>query len=87
MNDYALAEVHWRAVWKVWYDRLQECTNPFETNANLDECSNAEKVEATKFKQIVGSLRYICNSKLDICFAEDTWMIIGNLISQQLKEC
>jgi len=43
-------------------------SNPSETNAKLDECSNEEKVEPTEFKQIVGSLRYICNSRPYICF-------------------
>jgi hypothetical protein len=44
-------------------------TNPSETNAKLDECNNEEKVEATEFKQIVESLRYLCNGRRDICFA------------------
>jgi hypothetical protein len=44
-------------------------TNPSETNAKLDECINVEKVEATEFELIVGSLRYLCNSRHDICFA------------------
>jgi hypothetical protein len=44
-------------------------SNPSETNAKLDECSNEEKVESTEFKQIVGSLRYLCNNRPDICFA------------------
>jgi hypothetical protein len=41
-------------------------SNPSETNAKLDECSNEERVEPTEFKQIVGSLRYLCNSRPDI---------------------
>jgi hypothetical protein len=41
-------------------------SNPSETNARLDECSNEERVEPTEFKQIVGSLRYLCNSRPDI---------------------
>jgi len=44
-------------------------SNPYETNAKLDECSNEERVEPTEFKQIVGSLRYLCNSRPEICFA------------------
>ena len=44
-------------------------SNPSETNAKLDECTNEERVKATKFKQIVGSLRYLCNNRQDICFA------------------
>jgi hypothetical protein len=44
-------------------------TNPSETIAKLDECINVEKVEATEFEPIVGSLRYLCNNRHDICFA------------------
>jgi hypothetical protein len=44
-------------------------SNLSETNVKLDECSDEERVEPTEFKQIVGSLRYLCNSRPDICFA------------------
>lgn len=44
-------------------------TNPSEINAKLDEFSKEEKVEATEVKQIVGSLRYLSNNRLDIYFA------------------
>jgi len=43
-------------------------SNPSKTNAKFDECSNEEKVEPTEFKQIVGSLRYLCNNRPNICF-------------------
>jgi hypothetical protein len=43
-------------------------SNSFETNSKLDECSNEERVEPTKFKQIVESLRYLCNNRPDKCF-------------------
>jgi len=35
----------------------------------MNECSNEDRVEPTEFKQIIGSLRYLCNSRLDTCFA------------------
>jgi len=38
-------------------------------NTKLDECNNEERIEPTEFKQIVGSLRCICNIIPDICFA------------------
>ncbi|MCH83764.1 copia-type polyprotein, partial [Trifolium medium] len=44
-------------------------SNPSETSLNLDECSDEEKVNSTLFKQIVGSLRYLCNSRPDICYS------------------
>ncbi|MCI00734.1 hypothetical protein A2U01_0021756, partial [Trifolium medium] len=42
-------------------DRFEmiECkaiSNPSDTNLNLDECSDDEKVDSALFKQIVGSL-------------------------------
>ncbi|CAJ2662467.1 unnamed protein product [Trifolium pratense] len=44
-------------------------SNPSETNTKIDECSDEEKVDPTVFRQIVGSLRYVCNSRPDICYA------------------
>ncbi|CAJ2645977.1 unnamed protein product [Trifolium pratense] len=43
-------------------------SNPSETNTKIDECSDEEKVDPTVFRQIVGSLRYVCNSRPDICY-------------------
>jgi len=44
-------------------------SNPSEINLKLDECSKEEKVDSTMFRQIVGSLRYLCNSRPDICYS------------------
>jgi len=57
-------------------------SNPFETNVKLDECSNEERVEPTQFKQIVGSLRYLCNIRPNICFAVS---IIGRFMNDPRK--
>jgi hypothetical protein len=43
--------------------------NPSETNSKLDACSDMEKVDSTMFRQMVGSLRYLCNSRPDICYS------------------
>ncbi|PNX79017.1 putative copia-type protein, partial [Trifolium pratense] len=40
-------------------------SNPSERNTKLDECSNEEKVDSTMF----GTLRYVCNSRPDICYS------------------
>ena len=48
---------------------MKDCnsvSNPSETNSRLDECSEEEKVDSTMFRQIVGSLRYLCNSRPEI---------------------
>lgn len=41
---------------------------PVEVNVKLERNSEEEAVDDTLFKQIVGSLRYICNIRPDICF-------------------
>jgi len=51
---------------------MKDCnsvSNPSETNSKLDECSEEEKVDSTMFRQIVGSLRYLCNSRPNICYS------------------
>ncbi|KAK2457600.1 hypothetical protein QL285_004854 [Trifolium repens] len=42
-------------------------SNPSETNSKLNECSEMEKVDPTLFRRMVGTLRYVCNSRPDIC--------------------
>ena len=44
-------------------------SNPSETNSKLDECIEEEKVDSTMFRQIVGSMRYLCNNRPDICYS------------------
>jgi hypothetical protein len=51
---------------------MSDCTyamTPMETNLKLEKNENEDAVDPTMFKQIVGSLRYLCNSRPDICFA------------------
>jgi len=43
--------------------------SPIEANPKLEKCGEEEKVDATLFKKIVGSLRYLCNSRPDIGFS------------------
>ncbi|KAK2372692.1 putative mitochondrial protein [Trifolium repens] len=52
--------------------KLENCKiaiTPSDTNQKLDSDSDGEDVDATTFKQLVGSLRYLCNTRPDICFA------------------
>ncbi|CAJ2657083.1 unnamed protein product [Trifolium pratense] len=51
---------------------MSDCTyaiTPMETNLKLEKNESEDAVDPTMFKQIVGSLRYLCNSRPDICFA------------------
>jgi len=42
---------------------------PAETNPKWVSSYEGEAVDSTLFKQLVGSLRYLCNSRPDICYA------------------
>ncbi|XP_050918539.1 secreted RxLR effector protein 161-like [Lathyrus oleraceus] len=44
-------------------------SNSSETNSKIDECSEEERVDPTVFRQMVGSLRYLCNSRPYICYS------------------
>ena len=51
---------------------LENCKvaiTPADTNQKLDSDSAGEDVDATTFKQMVGSMRYLCNTIPDICYA------------------
>jgi len=59
------------------YDKPEEvCSEvinaptPIEVNLNLEKNTEEEKADSTLFKQIVGSLRYLCNRRPDICYAK-----------------
>ncbi|CAJ2638397.1 unnamed protein product [Trifolium pratense] len=52
---------------------------PMEANLRLEKNQNEEAVDPTMFKQIVGCLRYMCNSRPDICF------VVG-LVSRFMEE-
>ena len=43
-------------------------TSPIDVNIKLTKDEEGEAVDETLFKQIVGSLRYVCNSRPDLCF-------------------
>jgi hypothetical protein len=50
---------------------MTECksiSNPSDTNVKLDECADEEGVDPTLFRQMIGSLRYLCNSRPNIVF-------------------
>jgi hypothetical protein len=56
------------------FDML-ECkamTTPMETNLNLPVDTSSELVDATLYRQIIGSLMYLTNTSTNICFAMNT---------------
>ncbi|XP_050878860.1 uncharacterized mitochondrial protein AtMg00810-like [Lathyrus oleraceus] len=50
-------------------DDLTPTSSPVEQNLKLEKHGEEDKVDATLFKQIVGSLRYVCNNRPDIGFS------------------
>ena len=50
-------------------DVLNPASSPVEPNVKLEKNEEEEKVDVTLFKQIMGSLRYLYNSRPDIGFA------------------
>ncbi|KAE9591253.1 putative RNA-directed DNA polymerase [Lupinus albus] len=42
-------------------------STPTATNEKLDKDEEGEEVDDTRFKKIVGCLRFLCNSRPDIC--------------------
>lgn len=64
---------------------LNDCntiTNPYETNAKIVECYDEDKVKTTLYKQIVGSLRYLCNNRPDFYYVAST---ITRIMSEPMK--
>jgi len=56
------------------FDML-ECkamNTPMETKMKLLVDTSSELVDVALYKQIIGSLMYLTNTKLDICFAVNT---------------
>ena len=45
---------------------------PMELNLKLLRNASSESVDATMYRQMIGSLMYLTNTRLDICFAVNT---------------
>ena len=61
---------------------MLECKSmntPMETNLKLLVDTSSELVDATLYRQIIGSLMYLMDTRLDICF-------VVNTLSQYLVE-
>ena len=60
-------------------DDSNPASSPVEPNVNLEKNGEENKVDTTLFKQIVGSLGYVCNNRPDIGF------VVG-LVSRYMGE-
>ena len=47
-------------------------TTPMASNLKLLSDASSEAVDATMYRQMIGSLMYLTNTRLDICFAVNT---------------
>ena len=47
-------------------------TTPMASNLKLLSDASSESVDATMYHQMIGSLMYLTNTRLDICFAMNT---------------
>ena len=55
--------------------RMMDCksmTMPMMTNLNLFGDTTSETIDATLYKNMIGSLMYLTSTRLDICFAVNT---------------
>lgn len=50
-------------------DDSTPASSPVKPNLKLEKHEEEDKVNATLFKQIIGSLIYVCNSQPDISFS------------------
>ena len=52
---------------------MMDCmTTTMASNLNLLSVASSEMVDATMYHQMIGSLMYLTNTRLDICFAMNT---------------
>ena len=54
---------------------MLECktmTKPMDSNLKLLDDDSSELVDATHYRQIIGSLMYLTNTRPEICFAVNT---------------
>ena len=47
-------------------------TTPMASNLKLLSDASSESVDAMMYRQMIGSLKYLMNTRLDVCFAVNT---------------
>ena len=77
-----MAECGWNLPWtrelcsrdpeEVQDDGMQAMSTPMPSNLNLLSDASSKEVDATMYCQMIRSLMYPTNTRLDICFAMNT---------------
>ncbi|XP_058739155.1 secreted RxLR effector protein 161-like [Vicia villosa] len=60
-------------------DDSNPVSSPVNPNVKLEKNGEEDKVDVTLFKQIVGSLRYMCNSRPDIGCKKNSKILKGSI--------
>jgi hypothetical protein len=63
---------------KLKRDDMLKCKSmytPMETKLKLLVDTSSELVDATLYRQIIGSVMYLTNTRLDICFALSQYLV------------
>ena len=67
--------------------RMIDCkamTTPMASNLKLLSVASSETVDATMFRQMIGSLMYLTNTRPDICFAMKTLRHVHLMVAKHV---
>ena len=59
----------WEIIGKFHMEDCKPMDTPLTGNWRKEDATSAEVVDATVYRQLVGSLMYLVNTRLDICYA------------------
>ena len=65
--------------------RMMDCmTTPMASNMKILSNASSETVDATMCRQTIGSLIYLMNTRLDICFAVNTLRHVHLMVAKHV---
>ena len=63
------------------FKMMDSMTNAMASNMNLLSDASSETVDATMYRQMIGSLMYLTNARPDICFVVNTLIHIHLMVA------
>ena len=64
---------------------MMDCmTTPMASNMKLLSDASSEMVDATMYRQMIGSLMYLMNTRPDIFFAMNTWRHVHLMVAKHV---